>query len=133
MKKIILMLLLITTVYSAELGWSHDYNATLQKAKKSDKQVYVLITSQTCRWCRKFEDTTLQDKAIQDRLYKEFEVVHLRREKDFIPKYFKTSPVPRHYFVDKNAKILYNSLGHRKVECFDSFMDNAHNRYKINK
>jgi len=131
MKYIISILLLVTTLFSMELGWSNNYNKGLEQAKKSGKLVYVLITSQSCQWCRKFESTTLQDKEIQKRLYAEFEVVHLSREKDTIPKQFETAPIPRHYFVDAQGKILYSSLGHRGVACFDAFMDNAQNKIQV--
>ncbi|WP_428737214.1 thioredoxin family protein [Sulfurimonas sp.] len=125
MKKILLLLTLCLSLFGVELGWTHEYKAALAKAKKEDKVLYVLLTSDNCRWCRKFENTTLQDRAIQDKLNKDFIVVHLSRDRDEVPKIFETTPVPRHYFVDGNEKILFESLGHRGVECFDAFMDSA--------
>jgi len=133
MRGLIFLFMIATALFSNELGWSHNYDKSLEKAKESGKLVYVLITSDNCRWCRKFENTTLQDKAILKRLYSEFEVVHLSRDRDDIPKSFETTPVPRHYFVDVNGKVLYNSLGHRGVDCFDAFMDNAQNGLKVTK
>jgi len=133
MKYLVVIFALISSLMSAELNWSHDYKAALQKSQKSGKLVYVLITSENCKWCRKFENTTLQDKDILKRLYKEFEVVHISREHDYVPKNFKTSPVPRHYFTDGKGEVLYNSLGHRGVECFDSFMDNAEDKLAVSK
>jgi len=50
---------------------------------------------------------------------------------DVIPKEFETAPIPRHYFTDSKGNILYNSLGHRGVECFDAFMDNAENKIEV--
>jgi len=133
MKYFMLIALFCVTLFANELGWSHDYKQALEKSKQSGKLVYILITSDNCRWCRKFESTTLQEKIILDRLYKEFEVVHISRDRDFVPKGFETSPVPRHYFTDAKGNILYSSLGHRGVECFDSFMDNAEDKIKITK
>jgi len=133
MKYLILVLLLSVALFANDLAWSHDYNATVEKAKKSKKLVYTLITSESCKWCRKFESTTLQDKITLQRLYKEFEVVHLSRDKDNIPTNFEISPVPRHYFTNTKGEVIYSSLGHRGVECFDSFMDNAQNKSKTDK
>ena len=130
--KILLTLFLFTyTLFSSELGWSNDYNKALKMAEKEHKLVYVLITSKTCQWCKKFEATTLQDKKIQKRLYSEFVTVNLLRDRDTIPKEFETAPIPRHYFVDSKGKILYSSLGHRGVICFDAFMDNAQEKIKV--
>lgn len=133
MKYLVLIFILMSSLQSAELGWSHNYKKALADAKKEHKLVYVLITSDSCRWCRKFESTTLQDKKIQKRLHREFITVYLSRDRDPIPKGFEITPIPRHYFTDADGKILYDSLGHRKVECFDAFMDNAEKKFKINK
>jgi len=131
MKYIITLLLVSVTLFGADLDWSSDYKQALQKAKKEHKLVYVLLTSDNCKWCRKFEKTTLHDKEILKRLYSEFEVVHISRDRHEIPKGFETTPVPRHYFTDAEGNILYSSLGHRGVECFDAFMDNAENNLKV--
>jgi len=132
MRVAIIILFVIASLQAMELGWSDNYDEALAQAKKEHKLVYTLITSSTCGWCRKFEKTTLQDTMVKKRLTKEFITVQLTRDFDTIPKEFKTSPVPRHYFTDSNGKILYSSLGYRKVECFDSFMDNAQEKYEIN-
>ena len=129
MKLFFAFLVFSLTLFSQELHFFNDYNKALQNAKKEHKLVYVLIVSDTCRWCKKFENITLQNKKIKERVNKEFVTVLLSRDRHFIPKGFKTSPVPRHYFVDAKGKILYSSLGYRDEELFDSFMDNAQENY----
>ena len=133
MKYIVVMILLVSTLLSAELDWTHDYEKALIQAKKEHKLVYVFITSDRCKWCRKFEHTTLQNKAVLKRLYAEFIPVHLSRDRHKVPKQFQTAPVPRHYFTDSDGNILYNSLGHRGVDCFEAFMDNAQDKLKVSK
>lgn len=132
MKSIVFLLLFALSLFSAEINWPSDYNKALQEAKIEHKLVYILITSDSCRWCRKFEHTTLQDKQIQKRLYSEFVTVHLSRDRNKIPKQFNTTPIPHHYFVDSKGKILYRSLGHRDVEMFNAFMDMAEENNKKN-
>jgi len=116
-----------------ELSWLHEYKKGLQEAKKEHKLVYVLITSENCGWCKKFERITLQNREIKERLKREFITINLLREWDDIPSEFQTSPIPRHYFVDEKGNILYSSLGYRDVEMFEAFMDNAQERYQLNK
>ena len=120
-----------TILLSAEMDWLHDYKVAQEKAALSKKPIYVFITSDSCKWCRKFETTTLKDKAVLKRLYAEFELVHISRDRHSTPQIFEKSPVPRHYFTDANGTILYSSLGHRGVECFDAFMDNAQKKNKV--
>jgi len=123
MKFFLVLLLFAVSLFSAEINWPSDYNKALQEAKIEHKFVYILITSDSCRWCRKFEHTTLQDKQIQKRLHSSFVTVHLSRDRNKIPKQFHTTPVPQHYFVDDKGNILYHSLGHRDAEMFNVFMD----------
>jgi hypothetical protein len=66
---------------------------------------------------------------IEDRLEEEYITIHLSRDRHTIPGKFKTSPVPRHYFLDKKGDILYDTLVCRDVELFNSFMDNEQQRY----
>jgi len=133
MKYLIAIVLIVSSLWSAELNWGNNYDKALLEASEQNKLVYIFITSDACKWCKKFEATTLQDKGIDARLHKEFVTVHLSRDRDNIPTKFETAPVPRHYFTDAKGNILYSSLGHRQVECFDSFMDNAQNKLKVSK
>ena len=128
MKLLLIILFLVVGLFGSGLGWSSNYKQALKDAKKEHKLVYVLITSDSCPWCRKFENTTLKDKVILKRLFSEFEVVHLSRDRNVIPKGFKSAPIPRHYFVDSNGHILYSSLGYRKADHFDAFMDFAEDK-----
>jgi thioredoxin-related protein len=119
------------SLFAAPLHWSNDYNASLLKAKKEHKLVYLFITSDRCQWCHKFQETTLRNKEIRKRLQKEFVLLHLSRDKQKIPAKFKTAPVPRHYFLNAEGKILYKSLGHRDVNAFNAFMDFAQDEEEI--
>jgi len=123
MKSVLFLLLFAVSLFSAEINWSSDYNKALQEAKIKHKLIYILITSDSCRWCRKFEHTTLQDKQIQKRLHSGFVTLHFSRDRNKIPKQFKTTPIPQHYFVDSKGNILYHSLGYRDVETFNIFMN----------
>ena len=116
------------TLFATNIEILNDYDVGLQKAKVEKKLLYVLISSENCRWCKKFEKTTLSDTLIKDRLKKEFIVVKLIRENDEIDDKFKTTPIPRHYFLDLDGNIIYSALGYRDKVLFDSFMDNAQER-----
>ena len=129
MKYIVVMLALLSTLWSAELGWSDNYEESLKVAKKENKNLYVLITSSTCRWCRKFENTTLQDKEILDMLYKKYVVVHADRDMDDLPADFDIKRVPRHYFVSENGEIIYSFLGYWDSLDFKSFLDDVDKEY----
>jgi len=131
MRVLIIVLLYIVSLQATQLNWLDNYKEALVQAKKEHKLIYVFISSSTCGWCHKFERTILQDETVKEKLKKEFITVHLVRDFDDVPKKFKTSPVPRHYFTDANGNILYDSLGYRKVDTFMAFMGYAHDQIKM--
>jgi len=132
MKAIFLLTIFIATLMATKLHWYDNYQEALQKAQKEHKLVYIFISSSTCGWCEKFEQTTLEDTKIKKRLARDFITLHLVREFDDVPKRFATTPVPRHYFLDSKGVILYNSLGYRKVATFEAFIDNAEEKNSKN-
>ena len=111
-----------TMLFSAELNWDSDYEKALKEAQKQNKDVYMLITANDCRWCRKFESTTLQEKVVIDRLKKQYILLHVDREMDDFPKSFKSKRVPRHYFLTSKGEIIYSFLGYWKKDDFFSFL-----------
>ncbi len=125
MRYLLTIILFTVTLMATELHWYDEYEDALHEAKKEHKLIYVFISSSQCGWCHKFEKTTLQDEEIKKRLQKEFITVHLVRDFDTVPPQFKTSPVPRHYFLNADGKILYDSLGYREVDTFKAFMGYA--------
>jgi thioredoxin-related protein len=88
----------------------------------------MLITSANCRWCRKFESTTLEDEAVLQRLAKKYVFLHIDRDEDYIPEHFQKERVPRHYFVRANGDTIYSFLGYWASEDFASFLNDVDKR-----
>lgn len=127
-KILFVTLLFAATLFGSDLHWNHDYNKALQEAQKEKKDIYMFITSANCRWCRKFEATTLQDEAILQRLKKQYVLLHIDRDADFMPEHFKKKRVPRHYFLRADGTIIYSFLGYWANEDFASFLDDVDKR-----
>ncbi len=122
--------MLIATLLHAELDWANDYEKALIQATKEKKQVYLLITSENCGWCRKFENTTLQEDAILERLKQKFVLLHISRDRDALPAKFKTERVPRHYFVTPKGEIIHTFMGYWSSEDFASLLDDVEKKIK---
>ena len=125
MKLLLVTLAFMTTLFSAELGWEKNYDKALSQAKKVKKDVYMLITSQDCRWCRKFETTTLEDVKTLERLKKQYVLLHVDRDWDEIPEHFKKRSIPRHYFLRANGDTIHTFLGYWNPEDFASFLSDV--------
>jgi len=131
MKKIGLLVLMALTLFGAEVDWSSSYEQGLAKAKKANKPLLVLITSEQCNWCRKLESTTLRDEKIAGRINNKFEAVNVTKDKSIYPKELVAKMVPMSYFVDpKTGKHFFSFPGYWNVEDYDSVLDDAEQKYK---
>ena len=131
MIKLILYILLIsTTLLSDELDWPNDYEAALIEAKKDNKNIYMLITSESCRWCRKFESTTLEEDDILEKLESKYVLLHISRDRDYLPEKYKKKRVPRHYFITPKEDVIFTFLGYWNTIDFSSFLDDVDIEYK---
>ncbi len=131
MKKLVIVILLTISAFGTEIVWNNSYDQALVKAKKEGKPLMVLITSETCRWCRKLESTTLQDDEIVSRINLSFQAVNVTKDKSIYPKNLSAKMVPMSYFIDpRNGKILYSIPGFWGTEDYNSILDDALLRYK---
>ena len=125
MKKLITILLLALYLFSNELNFSTDYEKTKALAKKEHKDVYILMISSSCGWCRKFENTTLKDKEVIDKLKSKYLLLHLDKDFDEYPAKFKVKRVPSHFFITPKGEIIYKFPGYWGNEDFLSFIEDV--------
>ena len=88
------------TLFSAQLQWLNDYDEALKNAQKEHKLVYILVVSDTCKWCKKFENKTLQNKQIKERVNKEFVTVLLSRDTELFNSFMDNAQ--EHYEILKD-------------------------------
>lgn len=129
MKKLVLLAFLMANLFAAEIAWNDTYEQAQAKAKKEAKPLLVLITSEQCGWCRKFEATTLQNEEVISKLNSKFVAVHVTRDKSIYPKNLSAKMVPMNYFLDANGKVIYSMPGYWPVEDYQSILDDAIQRY----
>lgn len=131
MKKLLLLVFMAVYILGADINWNTSYDQALSKAKKENKPLMVLITSEQCRWCRKLENTTLQDESIVNRINGNFQVVNVTKDKSNYPKNLTAKMVPMSYFLDpKTGKVLYSIPGYWESEDYNSILDDALQKFK---
>lgn len=131
-------ILLFVTLFSGalfanEIAWNDSFEAAKAKAQKEDKIIYALITSETCRWCRKLESETLQEPKVIESLNKKYSPVALTRDKDAYPPCLKAPMVPMSYFLTPEGTVLYSVPGYWNEEDYRSMMDDVERKYKKQK
>ena len=129
MKTLFLTLILFSTLFGGEGyatdHWLHNYKKALQQAQKEGKKVYLFIGADKCHFCKMFKEKTLAKKGVMQRLTQEYVPVYLSRDRHKIPDKFEKFGAPRHYFLDKNGKILFATFGVLEPEGFFTTLDEA--------
>ena len=123
MKFFIFIIVLFSTLYSAELDWLNNYDEALKEAKKKEKAVYLFVGADVCRWCERFKDMTLSKEHVIERLKEEYVLLYLSRDRHKIPKQFEVKGVPRHYFLTNDGKIIHADRGSREVDGFFNLLE----------
>ncbi len=123
MKKILLLTLLISSLFSANIDWLHDYHKALSLAKAQNKDVYLFVGADECRWCDRFIDMTLSKKEVIKKLEEDYVLLYMSRDKHDIPKKFERYGVPRHYFLTSKGEIIHSDKGSREPAGFYDILD----------
>ncbi|PNV82512.1 MAG: thioredoxin family protein [Sulfurimonas sp.] len=121
MKYLLLVMALLLNLYA--IDWPSDYNKALLEAKKEKKDIYLFLGSEYCRYCEKFKKEVLSQDEVIEKLKKSYVLIYLSRDIDDIPSHLETKPVPRHYFLTKEGKVIYTTIGGRSTEGFYELLD----------
>jgi len=133
MRLLIILFLLVGSLMAEKVNWNSDFAAAQAKAQKEDKIIYAVITSETCRWCRKLESTTLQQPAIIKNLNEKYAAVEITRGKGKYPQCFKATMVPMTYFAAPDGRIIYSVPGYWQEEDYLSMMGDVERKYEKQK
>lgn len=125
MKIFLLSTLFISLLFGAEINWMHNYDEALAKAKQENRDLYIFIGADKCRFCTLFKKEALSKKSVIDRLNRDYISVYLSRDQHKIPSNFAIRGVPRHYFVDNNGTVFHKDRGSREESGFHFILDEA--------
>ena len=123
MKLFIFILFFVSSLYAIELDWEHNYNNALKQAKEQNKDVYLFIGADVCRFCDKFKKETLSDKDVIKTLKKDYILLYMSRDRHKIPDKFERFGVPRHYFLTQNGKVIFTTNGSREIDGFYTLLE----------
>ena len=133
MRILLLVALFISTMFAGEIEWNSGYEVAKAKAQKEDKIIYAVITSETCQWCRRLENSTLEDRAVVENMNSKFSAVALTRGKDKYPPCLKAKMVPMSYFLTPDGRVLYSVPGYWNEEDYLSILGDVERKYKKQK
>ena len=119
MKKLFLLLLLITSTLFADLNWAEDYESGLEQAKKEKKIVLLMFTLTNCHVCEGMKENVYTQPKVMEYVKKYFIPIELNLDIDEKEGY-AVYGTPTFYFLDSNGK----QIGDMKVggSTTDGFM-----------
>jgi thioredoxin-related protein len=128
MKRFMLLLFILLTYLHAnsdKISWYHNYDEGVAAAKLQHKKLFVLITSETCRWCRKLEATTMEDPGIIKRINEKYISIALIRDKDRYPKKLQAKMVPMSYYLKTDGSIINSVPGYWNIEDYHTILNDV--------
>ena len=123
MKYFIVILVLISNLQAVNLNWLHNYDAALEQAKKENKDVYLFIGADVCKWCDRFYEMTLSNQNVIKKLKEDYILLYMSRDRHKIPKHFEIKGVPRHYFLTNKGKVIFTTRGSREIDGFYNLLE----------
>ena len=105
--------------FASEMKYETNYEEAVKKSKKLHKNIMLVLVSNYCPWCRKFEQRVLLKNEVNDLIQKNYIPLILNREKDPFPKEFDTGFTPIVHFIDyKTQKSYKNVIGYNNKDEF---------------
>lgn len=96
--------------FASEMKYETNFDEAVKKSKKLQKNIMLVLVSNYCPWCRKFEQRVLLKENVNAIIQKNYIPLILNREKDPFPKDFDSSFTPVVHFIDYKTDKSYNSV-----------------------
>ena len=121
MKKLSTILLATTLLvashideFAQRMGYAQDYATALERAKKENKPLMMLMVSKRCKWCKKFEKRTLQMIPVAVAVQKHYiPLIVDRADRARYPDGYYSRRIPIVYFIDPHTEEqTYESIGY---------------------
>ncbi|HRF56969.1 MAG TPA: thioredoxin fold domain-containing protein [Campylobacterales bacterium] len=112
LKKSLFLILFAISAFGAQIEWSLDYKAALEKAKNENKPILLMLSQPGCPACAQMKETVLKkDELVINEISSKFVAVEVNILKESWNKKFRAFATPTFYFLDKNE----NKIGRQFV------------------
>ncbi len=101
------------------LKFHTDLGPALEEAKLQEKPVFAYFRSESCGWCRKFEEETFTNQTVIDTLNENFILVSIDVYKQKgETRTFRVRGTPTEIFLDSNGTEIKRIPGYTETENF---------------
>jgi len=111
-RKFILIAALASAVFAAQIEWATSYKSAVERAKKENKLLMLMLSQPGCPACIQMKDVVFKkDEVLVNEINTNFVAVDVNILKDDWNKKFRAYATPTFYFLDKNE----NKIGRQFV------------------
>ncbi len=96
--------------FAKAMGYETNYEAAVKKAQKSGKNIMLVLVSNYCPWCRKFEERVLLKKEVNTIIQEHYIPLIINKEKEPFPKNLDQAFTPIIHFIDYKSLQSYDSV-----------------------
>jgi len=105
--------------FASEMKYETNYEEAVKKSKTTHKNIMLVLVSNFCPWCRKFEQRVLLKNEVNALIQKNYIPLILNREKDPFPKELDAGFTPIVHFIDQKTQKSYkNVVGYNNKDEF---------------
>jgi len=107
-----------------KMGYETNYEVSLKKARKENKNLMMIGSTKSCPWCRKMERQTLSKKNIKNFINEKYIVVAVDQDLGNYPKKYEIKVVPTIFFINaKDESIKEKVLGYKNKKDFKEILE----------
>lgn len=96
--------------FAKELAYETNYKKALSRAKKEKKNVMLVLVSNYCPWCRKFEQRVLLKQEVNKIVQNNYIPLIINKEKEPFPKELNMSFTPIVHFISHKTSKKYQTV-----------------------
>lgn len=117
--------------FARALKYETDFEAAMAKGRKTDKPVMVVLVTNFCPWCRKFEEQILKRSEVNTLVHEKYVPLILNKHKDAFPPALNLAFTPVVHFIDQHSgKSYHHFVGYSEREAFLHWLKTDNNRPK---
>ncbi len=118
MKKMVLLMAMVLSVYAAEVNWFTSYKEAAVAAKAQEKPMLLFMNKPGCGSCAYMKENVFSDEKIIAYLNTHYVAVSLDTKSNDAPEQFQVAVTPVFHFVRHDGSIIKNTLTGGKTAPF---------------
>ena len=131
MRFLLILLLALSSLNAASIGWQRNYESALAKATSEEKPLMVYLYLPHCATCNYMNKNVFSDKKVIDYINKSYIAVKLYPNDKSLPEKLQSEMSPVFYLINpQNSDMIDSVMGGKNAEKFLELLEESFDTYK---